>query len=249
MNRRITQVAVAAAAAMALSLATPVSAQAAESGAIAPAPKAASAPSVATPSAITRNPAAAPSVTRLSVGRGTLYYTGNTYVPAAINYNVPDGWSSIPTARLSMNGRSANVDLFDGSSIRVPSSWGAGAYRVDRITFRRYDGTATHIAPNSLTFRVRQGVQWNYSPITKRGSKVTFKLKGFKTFTGTRWVSVKKVKLQVKKGKKWKTVKTIRVNANGHGKYSLKSKKKRPYRVYIPTTTRVQGAVSRATRI
>ncbi|SKB07857.1 hypothetical protein [Aeromicrobium choanae] len=249
MNRRITQVAVAAAAAMALSLATPVSAQAAESGS-ATLQKSATAPTVATPSAITRNPAAAPSVTRLSAGRGTLYYTGNTYVPAAINYNVPDGWSSIPTARLSKSGRTANVDLFDGTSVRIPSAWGAGVYRVDNITFRRYDGTATHVAPNSLTFRVRKGLNPSGGiRIVRKGSKVTFKVQKIRAFNGARYTALPKATVQVKKGKKWKTLKTVKLNKYGSRTFKIKHKSKRKYRLYIKTTTSVQGGATGAIRI
>lgn len=239
MNRRITQVAVAAAAAMALSLAAPVSAQAAESGAIAPSQNTvarSSAPSQMAPAALGT----------FAVRNGAIAYRGNNTIQGRIAPNVAGGSFQ---AEVRVNGVYKGLTNLYSGGIYYTGAWGAGAVRLGPVHYVDPAGAKQVAQEFSNPFRIRQAVKWNYSPIVKRGSKVTFKLKGFRTFTGTRWVSVKKVKLQVKKGKKWKTIKTVRVNANGHGKYSLKSKKKRPYRVYIPTTTRVQGAVSRATRI
>src|SRR5690606_8028429 len=117
MNRLVTKVALAAAAAMTISLASPVAAQAKESAEASLSTGAGAAPSAVTPTVITRNPGATPSITALQVGSGVLStYGATTYVrPAVINYNIPDGWSSIPTARLTKSGRTSGINLFDGT--------------------------------------------------------------------------------------------------------------------------------------
>jgi len=250
MNRRFTKGALLAAAAMTISLASPVAAQADESSsASVTLGQATAVRSNAAPSAITYNPGPHPTVTRLTVGSGVLRSKGTTYVPAAIDYNVPDGWSILPTARLSAKGKAQTGTLYSGRSVSIPSSWGAGVYRFDNITFRTYSG-ATYLAPNAVNFRVRQGL---YSGgglrIVRKGSKLTFKVQKVRSFTGTKYVRVKTATVQVKKGKKWKKLKTVKLNKKGNKNFSIKKKGKRKYRLVIKTTNTVQGAKTGAIKI
>lgn len=251
MNRTFTKVAVAAAAAMTLSLAAPISAHAAESGSATLQQHTTAPSSTVTPSGLTRNPAATPSITRLTVGSGVLTQKGITNVPAAIDYNVPDGWSIAPVARLSAKGRSQHNTVYDTSyGVRIPSAWGAGVYRFDNFTFKRNDGTATHVAPNAVNFRVRKGLYYKGGiRIVRKGSKLTFKVHNIKAFSGTKYTPLKKATVQVKKGKKWKTLKTVKLNKKGSKNFSIKKKGKRKYRLFIKTTTTVQGGATGAIRI
>ncbi len=245
MNRRITKVALVAAAAMTMSLASPVTANASESTGFAASRDAAptlsrSAASV-TPSATVAN-----ALGRFSVRHGVISRRGNNAVTGTVAPAV-DGYDFKADVYVNRKKR-GTVDLYSGG-FYYPSTWRAGAVRLGPVHYTDASGTPQVVNQYSNYFRIRQAVKWNYSPITKRGSKLTFKLRGFKTFNGTHWVSVKRVKLQVKKGKKWKTIKNVKVNKSGSKKFTLKSKKKRAYRVYIPTTTRIKGSVSRATKI
>ncbi|MCD9155124.1 hypothetical protein [Aeromicrobium duanguangcaii] len=252
MNRRFTKGALLAAAAMTISLASPVAAQADESSSVSATlgqPTAVS--SNAAPSGLTRNPADTPSVTRLTVNAGVLTSTGNTYVPARIDYNVPSGWSFGPTARLSANRKAKVETLYDGNYVKIPSAWGAGVYRLDTITFKSYDANPrVHVAPNAVNFRVRQGL---YSGgglrIVRKGSKLTFKVQKVRSFTGTKYVRVKTATVQVKKGKKWKKLKNVKLNKKGNKNFSIKKKGKRKYRLVIKTTNTIQGAKTGAIKI
>ncbi|MCL3838470.1 hypothetical protein [Aeromicrobium duanguangcaii] len=240
MNRSITKVALAAAAALTLSLASPVSAQANETTAIAPS----TAGTTSLPTASTRT--ASNALTTFAVRDGVIGQRGNnpvlgTFVPGVSGSNFH--------ADVFVNGRGkGRVELHNGG-FYYPGTWGAGKVRLGPVRYTDGTNVAQVAAQYSNYFTVRQGVKWNKSPMSKRGSKVTFKLRGFKTFNGTRWVSVKKVKLQVKKGKKWKNIKTVKVNKSGSKKFSIKSKKKRTYRVTIPTTARIKGASTGGKRI
>lgn len=250
MNRTLTKVALAAATALTISLAAPVSAHAQESGSATLSSAATSAPLVVTPNAVTRNPAATPSVTRLRVSKGTLRYNGSTYIPATVDYNVPDGWSSIPTARLTKGSRVSTVKLFSGTSVRIPSAWGAGVYRLDRITFEHYTDNTTYVAPKSVSFRVREGLDPRGGiRIERRGSKVTFKLKAIRSFNGSKHVALRKATVQVKKGKKWKTFKTVKLNKKGSKNFSVRKKSKSRYRLYVKTTATVEGGTTRSIRV
>lgn len=254
MNRRITQVALAAAAAMTISLASPVAANAKDSAGATVDAQVQSAPAAVQPTGITRNPGAHPTVTALRVGStGTLSPYGRTsYIrPAVINYNIPEGWSMIPTARLTKGSRSMTTSFYDGTSLSVPTSWGAGVYRVDRITFKRYDGTQTYTAPNYLNFRVRQPLHYGGRlQIQRKGSKLTFKVTKIRAYNGKKYVKVKhKVRVQVKKGKKWKNLKKFKVNKKGKKSFSIRHRGKRKYRLVVPTSKIVLGAKTRAIKI
>lgn len=253
MNRRFTQVALAAAAAMTISLASPVAASADESASATLSTESAASAPTRTPSAITRNPAATPSITTLQVRPGVLStYGTTTYLrSAAINYNIPDGWSSIPTAHLTKGGRTTGISLYDGTYASVPTAWGSGVYTISKVTFRKYDGTATYTAPNAVSFRVRQPMHYRAGlQIKRRGSKLTFNVRKLRSYNGARYVKVQhKVKVQVKKGKKWKTLRNVKVNKKGNKSFSLRHGGKRKYRLFVPTTAKVQGGKTAAIRI
>jgi hypothetical protein len=243
MNRRFTKVAVLAATAMTLSLATPVSAQAADTAAI---PAAGSAPQGSSALTTTPSVASASALGKFSMRHAAISRKGDNTVRGTIS---PAVSGSNFSAEVRVNGKyKGRVPLYSGG-IYYPGTWRAGAVKLGPVYYTDSSGAQRIANQYSNAFRVRQAVTWKTSPIVKRGSKITFKLKGFKTFNGTKWVSVKKVKLQVKKGKKWKSIKNVKVNSKGNRNYVIKHKKKRAYRVYIPTTKRVKGAATGGTRI
>lgn len=248
MNRRITKVALVAAAAMTISLASPVTANANESGsAFAPSPVSAAPIKLdtrtAAPLAITPSNALGTFALRNGVIR---YATSNTIAgtiaPAA------NGGSF--KAEVRVNGAYKGLANLYAGGIYYTGSWGSGTVRLGPVHYYSYDTHTDQVAQQySNYFRIRQGVKWANSPITKRGSKLTFKLKKFRTFTGTRWVSAKRVKLQAKNGKKWRTVRNVKLNKKGNKVVRLTSKSKRKYRVLIPTTSRIQGSATGAKKI
>lgn len=241
MNRRLTQVALAAAAALTLSLATPVAANADQSAAFASGASSATAPRPSTVS---------PSLTlsKFTVRHGVI--TGQGANPVAASFALGDTWASDLRADVYVDKKyKGQVPLRYANQFSYTGRWGAGSVRLGPIRYKDQTGAEQVDPQYSNYFRIRQGVKWSNSPISKRGAKITFKLRGFKTFNGSSWVSVQRAKLQVKKGKKWTNLRTVKLNKSGSAVVRVKHKKKRNYRVHIPTTTRIQGTVSRATRI
>ena len=77
--------------------------------------------------------------------------------------------------------------------------------------------------------------------IQKRGSKLTFRLTArFLDDAGTP-VGIRRATIQVLKGSKWKTLKNVKLNGNGGGSYKTRSSKKRKYRMLVKPTALYQG--------
>lgn len=77
--------------------------------------------------------------------------------------------------------------------------------------------------------------------IQKRGSKLTFRLTArFLDDAGTPF-GIRRATIQVLKGKKWKTLKNVKLNGNGGGSYKTRSSKKRKYRMLVKPNPLYQG--------
>lgn len=80
--------------------------------------------------------------------------------------------------------------------------------------------------------------------VTRSGSRITFKAQNWKIFqpsTG-KYVPMNTMKLQYRYDGRWITKKTIELNSNGTGSYSMTTNTKRRYRLYYPTTDTIFGA-------
>jgi hypothetical protein len=249
MNRRFTKVSVLAAIAMALSLASPVAAQADESAAASlTAPAASTQPLVKSGSAAT--PSAA--LGTFSVRHGAIVRRGNNPVAASFSPSVA---GSSFRADVYVNGRlRGQAPLAYSNQFNYTGAWGIGAVRLGPVRYIDTTGRPQVSFQYSNNFRIRQGL---YSKpglkqfrATRKGKKVTLQAKSVRSFTGSRWVSVRKAVIQVKSGRKWKKLKVVKLNKAGHSKKVKFSRKgKRTYRLYVPTTTKVQGGVTKGLRI
>jgi hypothetical protein len=77
--------------------------------------------------------------------------------------------------------------------------------------------------------------------IQKRGSKLKFRLTARYLDDAYNPVGIRKATIQVLKGKKWKTLKNVKLNSNGGGSYKTSSSKKRKYRMLVKPTSLYQG--------
>jgi hypothetical protein len=75
----------------------------------------------------------------------------------------------------------------------------------------------------------------------KRGKKITFKLKARYVDDAGNVVGIRRAKIEIFKGGKWKTAKNVHLKANGTGKYKRTDKKRHKYRMTIKATSLYQG--------
>jgi hypothetical protein len=126
------------------------------------------------------------------------------------------------------------------SSVSYQQAWGAGVVQLSN--FRESNGAGVAGASNPVT--VRYGVnQFDGARITKRGKKLTFKVKVRYVNAAGSLTGIRKVKLQAKKGSKWRTVKNVKLKKNGTRTVKFSDRKKRHYRIVVKTTSLYQGTV------
>ena len=75
----------------------------------------------------------------------------------------------------------------------------------------------------------------------KRGKKITFKLKARYVDDAGNVVGIRRAKIEIFKGGKWKTAKNVKLKSNGTGKYKRSDKKRHKYRMTITATSVYQG--------
>lgn len=244
MNRTFTKVALAAATAMTLSLAAPISAHADESAT-------AKRGSVSTAVDAPRAASAATGSVRFTTS-AVLGSSKQTYAKTRAGVSVPGSISWSVRADIYVNGVVRVRDELVGTNTSPnlsawwprASGYGKAQMRNVRVTSydASYNSTVTQL-PDSNVIAVRRSTGYLPSAtIVKRGSKLTMKAKNWRVYQPN-GSTVRVPKITVKryyKGK-WRNVKHIKLNRNGHGKVSWKSKKKYKYRVYLKTTSTVQG--------
>ncbi|AWB93660.1 hypothetical protein [Aeromicrobium chenweiae] len=168
---------------------------------------------------------------------------------------IPAGSGSVKYAvtKVTVNGKyKGQTYLYPGDQaqggINMPRIWGSGPVVLGPTTFTYADGSTSVDQTRSNTFYFRKNIKTTHKngsalKIRRVNKKVTFKAQNIKIVqpsTG-KYVSVKRVKLQYKKGSKWKTQKTIKLNSKGNGTYKRKTSSKKRYRLYLPqTATTVQ---------
>ncbi|MTB88577.1 hypothetical protein H9L21_13635 [Aeromicrobium senzhongii] len=266
MNRRFTKGALLAAAAMTISLASPVTAQAQESGSAAtavpqPAP-AATAQSTLRSSGVSAAQAAPVQITSFTLARR--YSSDHRIAKAAeVSTGIAVGGSVAPgysvrdfTADLYINGRLIGPVTFSpyASSVRWHKRFGYGVAQLRNLRANVYTSGGGGLmnvsgATNSNQFRIlRQFDHRLMMKYSKRGSKMTVRATKWRVYQPNgKLATVRKVKLQRLKGGKWRNFKNIKVNKSGNGKITFKAKKKYKYRLNYKTTTTIEGARTHAT--
>jgi hypothetical protein len=76
----------------------------------------------------------------------------------------------------------------------------------------------------------------------KRGKKITFKLKARYVDDAGNVIGIRRAKIEILKGGKWKTAKNVKLKSNGTGTYKRTDKKRHKYRMTVKATSLYQGA-------
>jgi len=260
MNRSIARVALAAAAALTVSLASPVAAQAQESGTagVAPAAVGTAATSTLRTAGVQAAEAAAPVIVKsFRLVRGyswdhRITRDAEVSTRVGIDFDYVEGYIVREfTADLYINNRAIGPVTISryASSVSWHKRFGYGTAQLRNLRASVYPprSSTAQVVPigtASNSFRIRRdfdrNLQMKYS---KRGKKMTVRAYKWRVNQPNgKYASVKKVKLQRLKGGKWRNFKTIKVNKSGNGKISFSSKKKYKYRLVYSTTTTIQGA-------
>jgi hypothetical protein len=168
-------------------------------------------------------------------------YKGTTskLVPVALNSN-----RTAVYATVNVNGVPVAGDVFVSSSgFLYQQAWGAGVVTLTGLKDRS-GPSGQAVAGGSNAFTVRYSVnQADGARITKRGKKLTFKVKVRYVNAAGSLTGVRKAKLQAKKGRKWRTVKNVKLKANGTRTVKLSDRKKRNYRIVVDTTSVYAGTI------
>jgi len=186
--------------------------------------------------------------------------SGTTYVPTAFSSGTAGVTISSLKATVNVNGVPVanDVSVFASTGFAYERAWGTGVVSLSNVLISGSDTRpgssgsffgkpAAAVSPNGA--QVTYGIDYRSQiKVTKRGKKLTFKLKA--RFVDNRGVSVgiRKATIQVKKGSKWKTLKNVKLKRNGTATYKTSSKKKRNYRLLIKPTSLYQGGNTTGTR-
>lgn len=140
-----------------------------------------------------------------------------------------------------------NLYLGDASpscvgGVDLVNTVGAGKVQLGPTRITYADATVSVDATKSNVFYARRLVTSKATyPLTihRVSKKITFTVHGVKIFVPStgKFKTLKKIKLQYKKGSHWKTKKTIKLNSKGNGSYKIKTSTKRSYRIYSATTS------------
>jgi hypothetical protein len=204
-------------------------------------------------------PAPVVDVTRIKAYSTQLFSADENYIDLDVSLNEGADENAIDniTFNLSVDGkRTGPLDLWyddeeDVTFVIVPGDVGLGKAKIigSTINYTAESGLApTNDTTKSNLFYVRRGIVGEASYAVK-GKKKTFYAENigiFKPSIGT-FTSLKTIKLQYKKGSKWKTKKTIKLDVEGNGRYSFTTSTKYRYRFYSAVTTTSGGFVTSAT--
>lgn len=259
MNRRFTQVALAAAAAMTLSLAAPVAAHADQTTTVdgtlaaplAASPERATA-STARPAAV--SPANPVAVSTFRLNRGSQYQHvvwGSSSISSTISVGVtvdPSYYLSRLEADVYVGGvKKQTISVYNSGSLYWNRAAGYGTTQlrnVRAIGWNRspYQARTITLPTVSNSVQVRRMVASSSTTMRKSGKKITVRAKNWKVYNPNgSTVGVRKLTVKRYYKGKWRGVKHIKLSRNGNGKVSFKQKKKFKYRVYLNTTPTVQG--------
>ncbi len=178
-----------------------------------------------------------------------------TLISTTTRLNTPDSDSAYGLkATVRVNGKPVANRIPVNTFFQYQRAWGAGVVTLTNFTLSGHDVrpgqpnygyyTDQPIKGSSNAFRVRYGLEYrNGFQVRKSGKKLTFKVKLRYVNNRHKNVGIRKAKLQIKNGRKWKTVKNLKLKKNGTVKVKRSDKKKRIYRVTVKTTNTYQGGV------
>ena len=162
-------------------------------------------------------------------------------------------------ATVVVNGQAVGEVPVGSNGFTYQRAWGTGI--VSLVNFKASGRDTRPGQPNNGFFtdqvisapsnavQIRFGVDNSSSiKVTKRGKKLTFKLKARYINNVNAAVGLRRATIQVKKGGTWKTLKHVKLKSNGTATYKRTDGKKRNYRMLIKTTDQVQGGNTTGTR-
>lgn len=195
-------------------------------------------------------------VTVFKLNAGSTPYKTSNFVSGQIVVSAPSSSSFYGLkATVTVNGKVvANKVTVYQNGYYHDRKWGAGTVRLTNFTASGYDTRPGHtgayydtpVSAVANSVRVRYAVESRYDNlrVSKRGKKLTFKVNATYRDKNEKKKSAKRATIQVKKGGKWKSLKTIKLNSKGKGTYKKSDKKKRQYRLQIKTTNTLQGGTT-----
>lgn len=186
----------------------------------------------------------AASISSVRINSGVLSRAGVNVTAGNVQYSGLVAGDRVFARVLDSSNRVRGVAELFPDRAHIPSTSGAGKRRLANVQIRHADGSTQAVAATSNFFLMRSYVKVSSSSKVKySGKKKKVRVRGVKIFNPSngKYKSLRKVKLQYKKGSKWKTKKTIKLNSSGNGSYNFSKKKKYRYRLYSPTTSTSTG--------
>lgn len=195
-------------------------------------------------------------ITTVKLKSGATYYKTSNFISGTVAASAPGSSSFYGIkATVTVNGKvvKTGASVYQ-NGVYFDRAWGSGTVRLINFTASGFDTRPGNVgayydrpipAPANAT-RVRYAVESGSGlKVTKRGKKMTFKLKATYRDKSEKRKSAKRATIQVKKSGKWKTLKNVKLNSKGKATYKRKDGKKRQYRMVIKTTNTLQGATTR----
>lgn len=193
----------------------------------------------------------------------TELYPGDNFIDVDVFLNEDADQSTIDsiTLNLSVDGKKTSnlpVEVFfeeDDVEQSNPITYvtvsgkvglGKAKFTGSTVHYTEESGFApTNDGTDSNSFYVRRAIVSGDPFFESNGTKKTFHVRNVGIYKPSidAFTSLKKIKLQYKKGGKWKTQKTVKLDAEGNGTYSYRASKSYPYRIYSAKTTTSAGLV------
>lgn len=206
--------------------------------------------------AATAAPGDTAAVTGVSLGETATYFSST---PVTGTVSVAGGITSLK-ATVNVNGVplpapvTININASNGvNGFYYDRAWGNGVVSLTNFIASGRDAQgffSNRAVPgpaNSVLIRYAVDTRSSIK-VTKRGKKLTFKLKARYINNTGGAVGIRKATIQVKKNGTWKTLKNVKLKSNGTGTYKKSDSKKRNYRLLIKTTSSIQGGNTTGTR-
>jgi hypothetical protein len=170
--------------------------------------------------------------------------TTSKVVPVTLQTSRPT--LTIVYATVNVNGTPVGQATVTSSGFIYQQAWGAGTVTLTGLT----DSRRQAVAGASNAFPVRYGVEGSSGiHVRKKGKKLTFRVKARYIDNRGVAVGIRRATIQVHKKGKWRTLKNVRLKANGTRTYKRSDSKKRKYRLVVKTTGLYQGGSTKGLRI
>jgi hypothetical protein len=199
--------------------------------------------------------AAAPApanVTKIKAHSTALFDATENYIDVDITLSDPSEAVDEVTLNLSVDGKkSGPLDVWwdpdlEVTYVIVPGTVGLGKAKFTGSTIHyasEFETAPTSDSTDSNSFYVRRDAYWDTAEYAVSGKTKKFSVEGMRIFSPSLgdFKSLGSIKLQYKTGGKWKTKKTIRLDAQGNGSYKLAKSTKYYYRFISGMTSTFVG--------